>query len=106
MFLLPPTTYHLPPTTYHYHLQIDRPRPHFTARAAMAPPDDAAVRESLHVLNFSTARARQRMRQIARAPPSARHGAAVLLIRVAAILNVVHASLTYYSARQRNRSGS
>ena len=46
------------------------------------------------------------MRQIARAPPAARHVAAVVLIRVAAIFDVVHASLTYYSARQRNRSGA
>ena len=32
--------------------------------------------------------------------------AAVALIWVAAIVDVVHASLTYYSARQRNRSGA
>jgi DAACS family dicarboxylate/amino acid:cation (Na+ or H+) symporter len=46
------------------------------------------------------------MRQIARSAAAARHRAAILLIRVAAILDVVHASLTYYSARQRNRSGA
>lgn len=46
------------------------------------------------------------MRQIAGAPAAAGNRAAILLIRVAAILNVIHASLTYYSARQRNRSGA
>jgi hypothetical protein len=46
------------------------------------------------------------MRQIARPPAAARYRAPILLIRVAAIVDVVHASLTYYSARQWNRSGA
>jgi hypothetical protein len=46
------------------------------------------------------------MRQIAQPAAAARHAAAILLVRVAAIFDVVHASLTYYSARQRNRSGA
>ena len=70
----------------HHYLEIDRPRPHFAARAAVAPPDDAAVRETLDLLNFSAAWTGQRMRQIARAPPAARYRAAIVLIRVAAIL--------------------
>jgi len=44
------------------------------------------------------------MRKIAGAPPAARNRPAIVLIRVAAILNVVHASQTYYSARRWKRS--
>ena len=35
-------------------LKIHRPRPHFTARHAMAPAHDAAVREAPHVVDLST----------------------------------------------------
>ena len=46
------------------------------------------------------------MGQIARPPSAARDRAAILLIRVPAIFDVVHASLTYYSGRRRKRSGA
>ena len=45
------------------------------------------------------------MRQIAGPPSAARYRAAVVLIRIAAIFDVVHASLTYYSGRRRIGSG-
>src|SRR5688572_2192673 len=70
----------------------------------MTPPDDTAVRQSLDVLNFSTAGTRKWMRQIARAASAARYHAAIVLNQLAAIPNVDHASLTYYSARRRKRS--
>jgi hypothetical protein len=58
----------------------------------VAPSDDAAVRETLDFLGLSAVRAGQWMREIARTPSAAWHRAAILLIRVAAILDVVHAS--------------
>jgi hypothetical protein len=51
----------------------------------VAPSDDAAVRETLNLLHFSAARALDGMRQIARPPAASRHGAAILLVRRAAI---------------------
>jgi hypothetical protein len=62
----------------------------------MTPPDDAAVGQTLDIVNFSAIGTAQGMGQIARPPAAARDHPPVALIRVAAIPDVVHASQTYY----------